>query len=95
VLVRGAAHVIIYHLLCEGHAWVELEDSERVMLSAGDLIALPHGHAHKLGSGRQVTPIDAGSSNPGVLERKLELLTFGGGGRLASSSAATWPAILN
>jgi hypothetical protein len=40
----GAGHVIIYHLLCEGRAYCEIEDGERVELSAGDLVALPHGH---------------------------------------------------
>lgn len=80
ILPRGGGHVIIYHLLCEGRAYVQLEDGERVALSAGDLVTFPHGHGHVLGSGRRVTPIDAGTALPGVLERGLELLHLGGGG---------------
>ena len=80
ILARGSGHVIIYHLLCEGQAYVELEDGERVALEAGDLVSFPHGHGHRLGSGPPVAPIDAGAALPGVLERGLELLHLGGGG---------------
>jgi AraC-like DNA-binding protein len=80
LLVPGAAHVIIYHLLCEGRAHFEIEGGERVVLSPGDLVALPHGHGHRMGSGHRVTPIDAGSALPGVLAHGLGLLAMGGGG---------------
>jgi AraC-like DNA-binding protein len=80
LLIQRSAHVIVYHLLCEGRAWVELENGERTHLSPGDLIALPHGDAHRLGSGTSVVPVDAGKALPGVLQRGLELLNLGGGG---------------
>ncbi len=80
MLAREAGHVIIYHLLSEGRAYVELEEGERVDLSAGDLVTFPHGHGHVLGSGGCVTPIDAGAALPGILKRGLGLLRFGGGG---------------
>ena len=77
-----AAHVIIYHLLCEGTAYVVV-DGKRVELGAGDLIAFPHGDEHLLGSGRSVAPVLASAVLPEVLERGLELLRMGGGGRVA------------
>ena len=80
VLVHRDAHVIIYHLLCEGRAYAQVQGGERVSLSAGDLVTFPHGHGHELGSGRRVTPIDTGAALPGLLERGLELRRFGGGG---------------
>jgi AraC-like DNA-binding protein len=80
LLIGGGAHVIIYHLLCEGRAYIEVEDGERVGLSAGDLVALPHGHPHVMWSGRAVTPVDVSRTLPEVLARGLELLNFGGGG---------------
>jgi len=80
VLAQGAGHVIIYHLLCEGRAYAELEDGERVALSAGDLVTFPHGHGHVLGSGARVTPIDAGTTLHKLLDRGLQLMSFGGGG---------------
>jgi AraC-like DNA-binding protein len=80
VLASASAHVIIYHFLYEGRAYVELENGERVALSAGDLVTVPHGHRHILGSGPRVPPIDAGAALPGVLERGLDLLQLGGSG---------------
>jgi AraC-like DNA-binding protein len=80
LLAPGAGHVIIYHLLCEGRAYVQLQSGDRVALSAGDLVTFPHGHAHELGSGRRVPPIDAEAALPEVLERGLELLRLGGDG---------------
>src|SRR4051794_28217236 len=80
LLVHRGAHVIIYHLLCEGSAYFEIEHGERVALIAGDLVALPHGHGHTMGSGGRVTPIDVSRALPDVLARGLELLSIGGGG---------------
>lgn len=83
MLVRREAHVIIYHLLCEGRAYVDIEDSERVHLVAGDIVTFPHGHGHVLGNGYPVVPIDAVEALPGVLERGLELRRLGGSGALS------------
>lgn len=83
-LTQGAGHLIIYHLLCEGRAYVHLEDGERVPLVAGDVVTFPHGHGHVLGNGPSVPPIDAGEALPTVIERGLELLRAGGGGDVSS-----------
>ena len=80
VLARGAGHLIIYHLLCEGRAYAQMEGGERVALEAGDLVTFPHGHGHMLGGGPRVTPIDTGATLPRLLERGLELFRLGGGG---------------
>ncbi|HSB35289.1 MAG TPA: AraC family transcriptional regulator [Thermoanaerobaculia bacterium] len=83
VLARGAGHLIIYHLLCEGRAWAQVLDGERVALSAGDLVTFPHGHAHMLGGSRRAAPFDAGAALPALLRRGLELLHIGGDGENA------------
>jgi AraC-like DNA-binding protein len=80
ILMRGTGHLIIYHLLCEGRAYAQLEGGERVALEAGDLVTFPHGHSHRLGSGHAVPPIDAGTAIPGVLDETLPMLHLGGGG---------------
>ena len=81
ILVRGAAHIIIFHLLCDGRAWVELDAGPRVELSAGDIVTFPHGDRHVLGSGSSSTPsIDAARALPDILSRGLEVRHFGGGG---------------
>jgi AraC-like DNA-binding protein len=79
VFGRDDAHVIVYHLLCEGRAYCEV-DGAGVELSAGDLVALPHGDSHRLGAGRRASPVDVGRALPGIRERRLELLAAGGGG---------------
>jgi len=81
ILVRSAAHIIIFHLLCEGRAWVELEDGRRVALSEGDIVTFPHGDKHVLGNGGSSVPaIDGGKALPDILARGLGLRHFGGGG---------------
>jgi AraC-like DNA-binding protein len=80
---RGGAHVIIYHLLCEGRADCEIENGDVVGLAAGDLVALPHGHPHRIGSGRYTMPLDVRHALPDILERGLEPLTAGGGGAVS------------
>jgi AraC-like DNA-binding protein len=80
MLARDTGHVIIYHLLSEGRAYVQLPEGERVSLVAGDLVTFPHGHGHFLGSGPRVAAVDAGLALPGVFDRRLELLRLGGGG---------------
>jgi AraC-like DNA-binding protein len=80
MLARGRGQVIIYHLLCEGRAHVQLPDGSRIALSAGDLITFPHGHGHVLGAGSRMTPVDLDTVLPSVLEAGLELIRVGGGG---------------
>ena len=46
-------HVIIFHLVTEGTAYVSLEhDTRRVPLGPGDIVVLPHGQAHVMGNGQ-------------------------------------------
>jgi len=46
-----AEHVIIFHLLTEGHAFIRLESGERETLNPGDLVMIPHGDPHVMGNG--------------------------------------------
>jgi AraC-like DNA-binding protein len=80
-LAKQGAHVIIYHLLCEGRAWACLPDGEPVALSAGDIVTFPQGDKHQLGGGSRGTRTDMGITLAEVLARDLELLHLGGGGQ--------------
>jgi len=80
IFTTRPGRVIIYHLLCEGRAYVELQDGTRVALSAGDLITFPHGDGHTLGGGSLAKPIHVADTLPAVLANGLELLRVGGGG---------------
>jgi AraC-like DNA-binding protein len=45
-----AQHVVIYHLLTEGGMEVEVAGAEPMRARAGDLVIIPSGEAHALGS---------------------------------------------
>lgn len=45
-----AEHLIAYHVLTEGECWVGLEGESPVLMQPGDIVVLPHGHAHRLSS---------------------------------------------
>jgi AraC-like DNA-binding protein len=80
LLSQSGRHVIIFHLLVHGRAYVSLDGGERVLLADGDIVTLPHGHAHQLGNGEGATLIDGVTALPMLLSRELELITVGGGG---------------
>src|SRR5262247_3897071 len=46
VVAAGAPHIVVYHFLIEGSAFVGLEDGSKLQLEAGDVVVLPHGDAH-------------------------------------------------
>jgi AraC-like DNA-binding protein len=83
ILASSGGHVIIYHLLSEGRAHVQVDGGERVALTPGDIVTFPHGHGHLLGSGHRVRPVDVGATLPDVLARGLGLQHVGGGGASA------------
>jgi len=79
----GADHLIIYHLLTEGRAFLHLESGERIALSAGDLVMIPHGDPHILANGLSTPPpVDDGEQLEKVLAQGLRLWRFGGGGEV-------------
>jgi AraC-like DNA-binding protein len=79
-LAPGAEHVIVYHFIIEGHASVRLENGDRVTLSAGDIVMIPHGHPHILENGPATKPVDNSQQLADVLAQGLKLWRIGGGG---------------
>src|SRR5262245_28587629 len=80
LLAQVGRHVIIFHLVVRGRAYVQLDGGERALLADGDIITLPHGDAHRLGNGEGAQVIDGLTALPMVLSRGLELIKVGGGG---------------
>jgi AraC-like DNA-binding protein len=78
----GVGHIIIYHLLTEGHASARLEDGERVLLEAGDVVIFPHGDAHIMEHGPRTTTVDYGKELLRILSQGLRLTHYGGGGEV-------------
>jgi AraC-like DNA-binding protein len=75
-------HVIIYHLLTHGRAYANVENGERISLSAGDIVVFPHGDPHFMGNGRDVEPRDNGQIIQEILSQGLKVARMGGGGEV-------------
>jgi AraC-like DNA-binding protein len=75
-------HVIIYHLLTHGRAYGNVENGERVALSAGDIVVFPHGDPHMMGNGRDVEPRDHAQILKEIFSQGLKVATMGGGGEV-------------
>jgi len=80
--VAGAEHVIIFHLLTEGRAFVHLESGERESLGPGDLVMIPHGDRHVMGNGGPVQAVNDENELAGVIKQKLKVWRTGGGGEI-------------
>lgn len=79
----GSKHVIIFHLITEGHAYARMEGIDRpVPLTAGDIVVFPRGDAHIMGNGAPVAPMDSAGELKRVLSEGLTVSRGGGGGAL-------------
>jgi len=81
-LAPGAGHVIIYHLLTEGHASARLVDGERIALDAGDLVIFPHGDEHIIENGPRTKPVDMLKELGRIVANGLKVARLGGGGEV-------------
>lgn len=80
-ILPDAEHVAIYHLLVEGRCRASLPDgSFRAELGVGDLLLIPQGEQHLIGSDLQLAPVRAEllvqPGSPGGPPR----IDYGGGG---------------
>jgi AraC-like DNA-binding protein len=82
VLSPGAGHLILYHFLTEGRAYVRLEGGRRQELIAGDIVIFPHGDAHILGNGSPEKPVDSFRMFAKNLTQGLKVARYGGGGEV-------------
>ncbi len=81
-LLPGAEHLILFHLLNDGSAFVQAEAGEPVRVSAGDVVVFPHGDAHRIGNGSPSALLDPEGVLGPVRCRNLELIRAGGGGEV-------------
>lgn len=79
LLNPDAASVTICHALLEGRCWIQAEGGEQVELRAGDVVALPHGDAHMIGSGLHHAPVHIDDAVQ-VKAPELKPLRYGGDG---------------
>jgi AraC-like DNA-binding protein len=83
-IAPGAEHLVLYHLLIEGSAVVELTDGQRTELSPGDVVIFPHGDPHHMSSGTAATrPFPNYGINAKIQSHDLSPLQAGGGGAIS------------
>lgn len=58
LLRPGAENLAICHVILEGHCWVQRPETEAVPVEAGDVVVLPHGDSHIIGSGLHRAPVN-------------------------------------
>jgi AraC-like DNA-binding protein len=81
MIAPGATHLVIYHLVVEGGAVVEMTDGLSLELKAGDVVIFPHGDAHHLSSGQGAKrPFPNYGIMAKIKSRDLSPLCAGGGG---------------
>jgi AraC-like DNA-binding protein len=80
----GAAHLVLYHLVIDGGAVIEMTDGDSIALNPGDVVVFPHGDAHYMSSGKGATrPFPNYGINAKIQARDLSPLNAGGGGELS------------
>jgi AraC-like DNA-binding protein len=80
-IAPGAEHLVLYHLLIEGGAVIELTDGQSIELEPGDVVIFAHGDAHHMCSGKGARPpFPNYGINDKIKSRDLSPLRAGGGG---------------
>jgi AraC-like DNA-binding protein len=80
-LALGTAHLVLYHLVIEGGAVVELDDRLSIELNPGDVVIFPHGDPHHMSSGKgTLRPFPNYGITAKIKSRDLSPLRAGGGG---------------
>jgi AraC-like DNA-binding protein len=80
-IASGAAHLVLYHLVIDGGAVVEMPDGASLVLRPGDVVIFPHGDAHHMSSGKGATrPFPNYGIAAKIQARDLSPLRVGGGG---------------
>lgn len=77
----GAAHLVLYHLLIDGSAFVEMADGHSIELKPGDVVVFPQGDPHHMSSGVGATrPFPNYGITAKIKAHDLSPLLAGGGG---------------
>jgi AraC-like DNA-binding protein len=80
-IAPGAEYLVVYHLIIEGRAMVEVVDGQTTELMPGDVVIFPHGDAHHISSGSDAKrPFPNYGINAKITSRDLTPLRAGGGG---------------
>jgi AraC-like DNA-binding protein len=81
MIAPGATHLVLYHLVVDGGAVVEMADGQSFELKPGDVVIFPHGDPHQMSSGKEARqPFPDYGIAAKIKSRDLSPLRAGGGG---------------
>jgi AraC-like DNA-binding protein len=81
LLAPGAPHLVIYHFVIDGAAFVTLADGTSLEVGPGDIVVLPHGDPHVMTSAPGVAAASLSSAIISKIKtRDLRPMQAGGGG---------------
>lgn len=79
-LLPSAARLVLFHVVISGRCWIAVEGKGPLWLETGDAVVLPHGSAHQMGGGSNVSATPVMSLLPPSSEEGFPPLVHGGGG---------------
>ncbi len=83
-MAPGAEHLILYHLVLEGGALIELPDGYSLELNPGDVVVFPGAGSHHMSSGKAaIRPFPNYGISAKIQSRDLRPLRAGGGGQIS------------
>lgn len=83
-IAPGAEYLVLYHLVIEGGALIELANGQCTELNPGDVVIFPHGDAHHMSSGKgAIPPFPNYGITAKIKSRDLSPLRAGGGGEIS------------
>lgn len=80
VVSPESEHLVLFHLVTDGSATARTADHDEVALTAGDIVAFPHGHAHELWNGRTSELFPGARLLPKLKNGELATEKWGGDG---------------
>ena len=80
----GAPHLVLFHLVIEGGAVVDMQDGESLALEPGDVVIFPAADAHHMSSGKDARrPFPNYGISAKIDAHDLTPLKVGGGGAVS------------
>jgi len=80
LLAPGAGNLVLYHFVAEGSCWAGVPDGPSARLSAGELVMIPGGDLHRLGSDPARAPVPIANILRAPAPGEVVRLSHGGGG---------------
>lgn len=84
VLQPQAKRLILFHIIAEGRCWIRLGGGEHLEAGAGEVVILPYGEQHVMGSPERAPPVAIASLLPAPPWEQFPVIRYGGGGARTS-----------